>query len=346
MASLTRLKKDSAYVAKELWGSLFSLFKQETTSLKLMSLVVGRINPLEATLEDLKSIKIPLREIYEAFDLYGANKLSVIKRATKKIVDNSIEIETSNGWYPMPLFDFNETFIDYRNGFLHVSIPDGFFPFFTNLSKFLQIRVATTHLTNRCFTFYCVLMQTHKEKIFNFPITSLQGYCNVNYPTYSTFKQQFLTPVIQELGEIGINIRFNENKIGTRVESLHFTIDESILLETIESQIPEAALLAEDKIETKPDKLTMDTQNIYNCYLHYMKKTEKDYRLTPKRKAAIKARLKTFTFDDIHLAIQAFSKDDWQDRAIYTDLTEYVLRNDEQLEKWINTAKAKGVKND
>jgi hypothetical protein len=291
MGILARLKKDSAYVAKDLWGSLFKVFHQDTLALKLMAIVISKINPQNATLEDLKGIKIPLSELYDGLGFYGANKLANIKRTIKRVFGTFVDIETDNSWQAAAFFDIHTTLIDKRNGFFHVDICDGFLPFLANLSRFLQIRISTTRLSNRCFVFYCVLMENHKKHIYNMSVDKIKGYCNVNYSNYGLFKQKFLLPVISELADVGIKITFGEQKIGNRVESLNFTISEDTLIATVEEQkledVPLLPTVPESRIVEKDTRV----QEIYDYYMQVFKR-DPMYKLTKPREAVIAARLK------------------------------------------------------
>lgn len=66
---------------------------------------------------------------------------------------------------------------------------------------------------------------------------------------------------------------------------------------------------------------------------------EKKYRITPDRKKKIKLRLKSYTVDEIKLAIDNLSKSKFHngdnDRGWVADI-DFIIRNDEQIDKFLN----------
>jgi len=325
------LKKDSAYISKDLWGSLFKVYRADVMTLKLLTVIVSKINLENPDPEQLHDLQIPLAEIYESLDLSGANRLQVVKRCINNILKNIIDIETENAWYPVVFLDVKETFIDKRNQKLHTSITDGFFPFLANLKRFLKIRVSTARLSNRCFLFYCALTQIHKDRIYKLPLAALQSACNVRYVSYGTFKQQFLLPVIEDLKKIGINVSFDEIKVASRVDALSFQIVETKMIEQVqESQV---------ELLTEKAKHCMTPDNIRAVYKHYLQTfgmLESEYQLTPARERLICTRLKDFTPEQLKQAISNVKKDPWEERPNFSDLTKHILKTIEETEKWVH----------
>ena len=76
-------------------------------------------------------------------------------------------------------------------------------------------------------------------------------------------------------------------------------------------------------------------------------KAQKKLSITPARKKIIDSRLKDYTLDQLKTAVDNFVKDDWPDRAKYTDVVYCIgVRNQiDNLEKWLNfKPKAEWVK--
>jgi hypothetical protein len=69
-------------------------------------------------------------------------------------------------------------------------------------------------------------------------------------------------------------------------------------------------------------------------------RNKKRARLTDGRRRKVKARLGSFTEDELMRAIDALALDPWPDRKRYDELSEHVFRNDEQVEKWLELADA------
>jgi len=88
-------------------------------------------------------------------------------------------------------------------------------------------------------------------------------------------------------------------------------------------------------------------RGVYRYYLARTGKSEGLYRLTPKRLRAIVRRLRDWAPGDgekiLRMAIDAMAADPWEGRGEFNDLIDYVLKDEETVEKWIAKGKKWGV---
>ena len=110
--------------------------------------------------------------------------------------------------------------------------------------------------------------------------------------------------------------------------------DEASPTETPQPAEPAAGLGAAD-CRPEAQERAAEIQSVYRHYLLRFGETEKTYRLTPKRRAKIAARLNEFEAGALFAAIDACASDDWTDRGRFRDLAKYIFRSEEQTEQWI-----------
>ena len=92
--------------------------------------------------------------------------------------------------------------------------------------------------------------------------------------------------------------------------------------------------------ETEPEQRREEIRAVYEHYLKAMGKSPTTYQLTPKRRAKIASRLKTWDVPALCAAVDACAADDWHmggngDGRVYNDLADHILRSDENVEKWV-----------
>lgn len=124
--------------------------------------------------------------------------------------------------------------------------------------------------------------------------------------------------------------------------NIDFLIDQMVETETREthdsksgkpanqnSGKPANPLYTENTTETTPE-------NIENVLSFYQEKINKGTRMTDKAKTKLKARLKTFTVEDIRLAIANFAADDWKMKNLAKNGLAWFLHSDDRIETYRN----------
>jgi hypothetical protein len=91
------------------------------------------------------------------------------------------------------------------------------------------------------------------------------------------------------------------------------------------------------EIEKNPPVVPPGDDDVRKVFDHWLKARAKPSRtrLTDNRRRRIKARLKTFSADELTQALDAVALDPWEERARHDDLTQ-LFRNDEHVEKWLS----------
>src|SRR3990167_6606342 len=101
----------------------------------------------------------------------------------------------------------------------------------------------------------------------------------------------------------------------------------------------------EDSILNKQDSLNnhnkLDSQNSLNSQLDiiyhgYKQKIRSGARLTDNSKKKVIARLKQYTLEELLLAIDKFSKDEWRMKNNAHYGMHWFFKNEDQVEKWLN----------
>ena len=70
-----------AYFDKECWRALVDRLQTQNYALHLLIEIVCRINPNEDNKKQLDEIRVDLNELCKIMNLYGHNKLSIIKKS-------------------------------------------------------------------------------------------------------------------------------------------------------------------------------------------------------------------------------------------------------------------------
>lgn len=83
---------------------------------------------------------------------------------------------------------------------------------------------------------------------------------------------------------------------------------------------------------------TAETDPVIRIYNAWAATIDGPRKLTNGRRAKIRARLKSWSADDLAAAVTGWQHDEWPDRRQHNDLT-ILLRNDEQVEKFLELAR-------
>ena len=213
-----------AYLDKDFGKELVErLFTQEYCLAILIDVISG-LNPSGDT-KQLKDIKLDLVALKKFMGLTGNNATSKLKASVRKIRDTSVEFDDGRIWEPVSFF--NRAYIDNETSTVHIDINARFLPYLTNLKKFLVISRSAIKANLRSQRLYAYLRGIHRDTPKRVKPEDIQNHLGVNYPTYGTFKQQFLKPIQEDLKQAGIDIAFTENKgVRNKVESLDFFLNE------------------------------------------------------------------------------------------------------------------------
>lgn len=331
-----------AYFDKECWRALVDRLQTQNYALHLLIEIVCRINPNEDNKKQLDEIRVDLNELCKIMNLYGQNKLSIIKKSIKKIYATTIDFENSKEWQAIPFLNPYKTKI--RHNEVIFSISEQFYPYLVDLNKFLKLKRSVLRLSNRALIFYTYLKSIHNKNIYPISYSNLSQALNISYE-YKNFKQKYLKPVIEELGDNGIKIQYKETTGRYhKVESISFFITEDENNEELsqlnEIQQSEKVTITESKsdlVNQVPDvrktiKKPFEAE-IKEVYDHYMTVFHRDnrYTLTPDRQAVIRARLEEkFTVEELKKHIDLHKKSDFHNgvndqKKFYIDLKEHIF---------------------
>lgn len=94
----------------------------------------------------------------------------------------------------------------------------------------------------------------------------------------------------------------------------------------------------EDPItNTQEEKTKEDVRRVFDVWETSLGPRKRAKKLTPNRQKCIRARLKSFSVEDLVLAVGGWVNDDWAERPKHNDIT-LICRNDETVEKFLAMA--------
>lgn len=213
-----------AYLDKDFGKELVERLFTQDYCLAVLIDVISKLNP-QGDATQLKDITLDLNELKKFMGLIDNNATSKLKASVRKIRDTSVEFDDGRIWEPVSFF--NRVYIDNKNSTVRIDINARFLPYLTNLKKFLVLSRSAIKASLRSQRLYAYLRGIHKDTPKKVKYEDIQAHLGVNYPTYGTFKQQFLTPIQEDLKKAGIDIAFKENKgYRNKVLSLDFFLNE------------------------------------------------------------------------------------------------------------------------
>lgn len=332
----------TAYLSKQSFRGLLTAFQNQKYCLHLLVEICSRINPDSSDLSQLKGIEIDLGLLKDRMKLYDNNVVSILKKTLRTIRDTSIEIQNDKYWTAVSFIERPQ--IRERDSVVKVNVSPEFLPHLTELKHFLELKTRILGASSRAVLFYSALKLIHSRKIYRMSISELQEACRVRYD-YGDFKRYFLHPVIDELKDIGIDIKYYQIKVGNKVDSLRFEIKEDKLPE-----IPEVPKVTgnpgsrlQNDTDSKPKGPGLDTiKELFAYFNEQIAKAFGDKRqlrvLTSSRQNEFRKLLKDYSIDEVKAACVGFCKDDYERRQEFLDV-KYIARH---IDKYLATgSKAK-----
>lgn len=216
---------DKAYISKDCGKELVERLAAQDYCLSILIEVISKINPKSDDPKQLQNIKLNLSDLKDFMQLGDTHAISKLKNSIRKIKQTLIDFEDGRYWEPISFFD--RAIIDKQTSIVHASINPKFQPHLTNLKEFLVLSRNAIKANLRSVRLYTYLRSIHKDYPKKISLEQIQASMQTNYPSYGTFKQQFLIPIIEDLKKAGINLYFSENKgKKNKVISLDFSFNE------------------------------------------------------------------------------------------------------------------------
>ena len=214
-----------AYLDKKCGQKLVERLSSQDHSLYILIEVISKINPKSKDKDQFKNIKLDLKELKE-FSEKGDNSVIMrFRNSIKRIMETIIEFEDEKFWRATSFFE--KAAISKETNIMYVNIAEEFIPYLTDLNEFLVLSRNAIKANLRSVRFYTFLRAVHRDSPKSITVNEIQAHMDTSYKKYGLFKQQFLTPIINDLEKAGIAIRYAENTGSkNRVLSLDFYISE------------------------------------------------------------------------------------------------------------------------
>lgn len=214
-----------AYLEKGCAQKLIERLATQDYCLALLVEVISKINPKSLDVAQFNNIILDLKELKDFMGLSGHDTIRNLKKSIRKIKETVIEFQDGRYWEPVSFFD--RAVIDETGYTVHITINKNFIPYITNLKEFLVLSRNVIKANIRSIRLYTFLRSIHKDSPLKITTEQIQGATGTQYPTYGTFKQQLLIPVIADLEKAGIILNYKENKgYRNKVQSLDFSFSE------------------------------------------------------------------------------------------------------------------------
>lgn len=334
-------------IDKKAWNGFVDSLSAKKYGIHLLIAVLSKVNPKDSDPKQLRNISLDLRQLKNKMGVVDNNAITYLKNAVKAVMSTPIEFEDDR--YITWRHFLEAPKIDKQNWLITVNIHSDFLPFITDLKQFLEIKERILGATQRSILFYTTLKSIHAKNVYKITPEELQVGCKVAYPTYGHFKQKFMVPVIENLAENGVDIKFKEHKTGCKVTSLSFTISETVEIPEIEAmgiEIPEPVVKQSKK---KKDKYADQIQEIFDYYVNVCNKDSR-YKATKERLAPIRDRLEEgFTVEECKLHIDFIEKSPYHNGkndsgTIYKDIAKIIFHRSKFHERIDNISKKKPKK--
>ncbi len=146
---------------------------------------------------------------------------------------------------------------------------------------------------------------------------------------------------IRELADVGLlTVKRRGQGNTNQYTLLEPQTGQSVRSESDEPSDPSVLVRPEEDKEMLTH-LSSDIQNVYDYWRTKRHKTRSNYdRVSPGRRAKLKARLAEFTAAELCAAIDGVGRDPWPERAMHDDIT-VIFRSREQVERFLEMDGAK-----
>lgn len=170
-------------------------------------------------------------------------------------------------------------------------------------------------------------------------LSKKEGYCYASNEKLSTdigIAKRSVENVLKELEKVGYIKREIIRKMGQNTARNIYLLPIMSSQSDVDSPRQIALPSPSEKVFALLDKnldKRIEIQSIKDAYAY---KINKNSRLTEGAKTKIKARLKTYTLEELTKAIEKFSQDEWWMEKNSHQGLEWFFRNDAQIDKFLN----------